>query len=72
MKKILGCEYQILELDIEDEGLQKKINSIARSGYKLVSVTPILIRKEEGIGKAKRYDKVLSAQYIFERLAEEI
>ena len=71
MKKILGCENQILELDTRLKSLKDEKSKIIDlpALTKHVSQDKIEV---VGIGKAKRYDRVLSAQYIFERPAEEI
>ena len=70
MKKNTRYEYQVLEFDVEDESLEKKINNIALTGFRLISVTPTLSRIEDGIGKTKGYDRILAAQYIFEKPIE--
>jgi len=63
--KNIRYEYKVIDVDLVDA--EVKINHLANPNWKLVSVTPTLVRIEKGPGKEVGYEKTLSAQYIFER-----
>ena len=64
-------EYHILELEVEDlDKLNEEVHDMASSGYRLISVTPMLVRIEKAQGKEKGYNRSLTAQYVFERPRE--
>jgi DUF1365 family protein len=64
-------EYHILELDVDNlDEVNEKVHQMATSGYRLISVTPMLVRIEQGHGKEKGYNRTISAQYVFERPRE--
>ena len=64
-------KYHIVELDVDDlDKVNEKVNQMASSGYRLISVTPMIVRIEQNHGKEKGYNRTITAQYVFERPKE--